>query len=43
MRYSSLTKDTHFAELVEIVKMLHKIERVRLNAGFWMLDAGLYF
>ena len=38
-RLASVTTDTQFAELVEIVKMLHKIERTMLDARFSMLDA----
>jgi len=33
-----LTTNTRFTELVEIVKMLHKIERTVLDARFSMLE-----
>jgi hypothetical protein len=39
MRFASVTTDTQFAVFVEIVKMLHKIERTMLDARFSMLDA----
>jgi len=35
-----LPMDTQFAELVEIEKMLHKIEHVMPCALHWILDAN---